>query len=345
MSELAVAESMTADAGTRGSPREPRRVVRLLSFKRLSAIYIFVALFALFALWVPHTFLSLATWRSLLDSQALTAMAALGLLIPVSAGAFDLALGAEIGLTSIFVAWLLVDHGVPVALSIVLTVVLGAGIGGVSALLVGALQMDSFIATLGVQSVGFACTEWLSKNAQILNLPAKFTDFSTRRIGGVTVPVFIMLAVATLIWYVLENTPLGRRVYATGGNEAAARLAGIRTRRVLAGAFISCGVISAGVGLLLTSRLGTGDPTSGPSYLLPAFSAVFLGSTQFRAGRFNVWGTVLAVYVLAVGVTGFQLAGAPVWIPDLFNGLALILAVGLGKFGGLGRAGRRQRRT
>lgn len=96
-------------------------------------------------------------------------------------------------------------------------------------------------------------------------------------------------------------------------------------------------MIAAGVGLLLASRIGTGDPTSGPSFLLPAFSAVFLGSTQFRSGRFNVWGTVVAVYVLAVGVKGLQLGGAPVWIPDLFNGLALILAVGLAKFSTKGK--------
>ena len=82
-------------------------------------------------------------------------------------------------------------------------------------------------------------------------------------------------------------------------------------------------------GLLLTSQLSTGDPTVGPGYLLPVIAAVFLGSTQFRGGRFNIWGTVVAAYTLAVGVKGLQLAGLPIWIPDLFNGAALLLAVGL----------------
>src|ERR1700712_6085208 len=95
---------------------------------------------------------------------------------------------------------------------------------------------------------------------------------------------------------------------------------------------------------MLSASLGTGDPTPGPASLLPAFSAVFLGSTQFRGGRFNVWGTVVAVFVLATGVKGLQLAGAPVWIPELFNGAALLIAVGLAnyersgaRFFGLGR--------
>jgi ribose transport system permease protein len=106
----------------------------------------------------------------------------------------------------------------------------------------------------------------------------------------------------------------------------------VRTSVVVVACFAACGLITALAGTLVTSRLSAGDPTIGPSYLLPAFTAAFLGSTQFRNGRFNVWGTVVAVYVLATGVKGLQLAGAPIWIPDLFNGVALLVAVGLAKY-------------
>jgi ribose transport system permease protein len=116
------------------------------------------------------------------------------------------------------------------------------------------------------------------------------------------------------------------------GNIDAARLAGVRTALVVVLALVACGLIAAFAGALVSSRLATGDPTVGPGYLLPAFAAAFLGSTQFRGGRYNVWGTIVAVYVLATGVKGLQLAGAPVWIPDLFNGVALLLAVGMAKF-------------
>jgi ribose transport system permease protein len=94
-------------------------------------------------------------------------------------------------------------------------------------------------------------------------------------------------------------------------------------------ALVTSGVVAGLAGVLLTSQLSTGDPTVGPGYLLPVIAAVFLGSTQFRGGRFNIWGTVVAAYTLAVGVKGLQLAGLPVWIPDLFNGAALLVAVGL----------------
>ena len=203
-----------------------------LSFRRLSAIYIFLILFVIFSLWIPQTFLTASTWRSVLDGQALTAMAAIALLIPVAAGAFDLAIGAQIGFTSIFISWLLVNHGFSVLIAVPLTVLIGASIGGLSALLVAAFRIDSFIATLGVSSVILACTNWLSGGAQILNLPEGFSNFSTQRIFGITVPVYLMVLIALIVWYVLENTPLGRRIYATGGNEASARLAGDLQHRV-----------------------------------------------------------------------------------------------------------------
>jgi ribose transport system permease protein len=315
-----------------------RRVRAALSFRSVSALYIFAALFVLFALWVPETFLVGDTWKALLDDQALTALVAVALVIPLSAGAFDLAIGAEVGMGSILSAWLLAKLGVPVGWTVVLTLVAGGVIGLASGLLVTVVRIDSFIATLGVSSILLALIAWVSGGQQILDLGAGYQQLGTHQILGITTPVYLMVLVSVAVWYVLERTPAGRRVYATGGNSEAARLAGVRTGRVLVGALCACGAITALAGVLVSSRLATGDPTVGPGYLLPAFAAAFLGSTQFRGGRYNVWGTVVAVYVLATGVKGLQLAGAPVWIPDLFNGVALLLAVGLAKF--QGRAGR-----
>jgi ribose transport system permease protein len=309
-----------------------RRAVRILSFRNISALYIFVAIFAIFSFWVPDTFLVDSTWRAMIDSQAITAMVAVALVIPVAAGAFDLAIGTEVGLGGILVAWLLSSQGLSAPPAIALTILAGALIGLGSGLLITKARITTFIATLGVSSILAAMITWVSGGQQILNLGRGFQQIATGEIGPFTYPVYIMLGIALIAWYVLERTPVGRYVYATGGNPDSARLAGVNTSRVIVGALVACGAISAGAGILLSSSLGTGDPTTGPAYLLPAFSAVFLGSTQFRGGRFNVWGTVVAVFVLATGVKGLQLAGAPVWIPEFFNGAALLLAVGLANF-------------
>ncbi|HEY6762142.1 MAG TPA: ABC transporter permease [Baekduia sp.] len=315
------------------------RVRRALSPRNIGAIYIFIALFVLFALWVPDTFLTKAVWRTLLDQGALTAMVAMALVLPLAAGAFNLAIGAELGFGAILVAWLLAKQDVPVVPAIAGTVAVGCAIGAISGLLITRARIDSFIATLGMSSVLLAGISWVSGSQQILNLGSSFSDVATGQLLGLTYPVWMMLMIALVLWYVTDRTAVGRRLHATGGNEAAARLAGVRTSRVIVLALVACGGITAFAGTLATARIATGDPTIGPAYLLPAYAAAFLGSTQFRGGRYNIWGTVVAVYVLATGVKGLQLAGAPVWIPDLFNGLALLLAVGMAKFQGTARRG------
>jgi ribose transport system permease protein len=309
-----------------------RSLANALSFRNISALYVFVVIFVVFSLWVPETFPTWDTWKALFDSQAVTALLAVGLVVALAAGAFELAIGAELGFGAILVAWLLAEQGLPIVPAIALTVLAGAVIGLIIGLLVVRARIDSFIATLGVSSVLLAMIAWVSDSQQILGLGESFQSIGTTEIFGVTLPVYIMLAVAFAVWYVLERTAVGRRVYATGGNIEAARLAGVRTGLVIVAALITCAAIASLAGILVSSRLGTGDPTIGPAYLLPAFSAAFLGSTQFRGGRFNVWGTVVAVYVLAAGVKGLQLAGAPIWIPDLFNGVALLIAVGMAKY-------------
>jgi ribose transport system permease protein len=305
------------------------RLGRSLSFRNVSALYIFAVTFVIFALWVPDTFLTSTTWKSLLDSQAVTTILAIGLTVALSAGAFDLAIGAELGFGSIFIAWLLVQAGIPTVPAIAITLLAGAVIGAISGWLIVKVRIDSFIATLGVSSVLLAVIDWVSNSQQIIGVNQSVQNIASTQILGQSLPVYLMLIIAVAAWYVLERTPLGRRIYATGGNTEAARLAGVRVSLVLVGTLVACGTIAAFAGILVTGQLATGDPTIGPAYLLPAFSAAFLGSTQFRGGRFNVWGTVVAVYVLATGVKGLQLAGAPIWIPNLFNGLALLVAVGL----------------
>ncbi|WP_405010034.1 ABC transporter permease [Kitasatospora sp. NBC_01539] len=301
---------------------------RAVAFRNVSALYLLAFMVTVFALWVPDTFLTSGTWRSLLSDQAITCLVAVGLVVPTAAGVIDLAIGAEVGLGAVLVARLLVGH-VPLPVAVVLSLLAGAAVGGFSWLMITRARIPSFIATLAIASLLAAATAWVSDSQQIVDLPAGFAELGTGQLFGITYPVYVMLAVAGLLWYVLEHTPAGRRIHATGGNPQAAALVGVRPSRIVLSALVTSGVVAALGGLLLTSQLSTGDPTVGPGYLLPVIAAVFLGSTQFRGGRFNIWGTVVAAYTLAVGVKGLQLAGLPVWIPDLFNGAALLAAVGL----------------
>ena len=306
--------------------------LRAISFRNISAIYIFIAIFIIFAIWTPQTYLTVGVWRSLLDAQSVTALAAIAALIPLVTGVFNLAIGAEVGFAGILTAFLLARAGLPVEAAVPLTLLAGALIGLISGLIITKVKIDSFIATLGMSSILLAGIAWVSGSQQILNLGDVFRTLAITQIFGITLPVYILVIVALATWYVLEKTPVGRRMYAIGYNADGARLAGVNIERLQVASLMAGGVIAALAGILLTSRINAGDPTVGPSLLLPALTAVFLGSTQFRGGRFNVWGTVLAVYVLAAGIKGLQLVGAPQWINELFNGVALLLAVGLSRW-------------
>lgn len=286
-------------------------------------------MFVIFAIWVPDQFLSWAVWRSLIDINSINAIVAIAVLFPLASGAFDLAVGAEVGLGSILVAWLLGNEHIGVGTSILLALLAGAVVGVTSGLLIVRARIESIIATLGVSSILFAFIRWISADQQILNLGAGFQSIATSQLFGVTYSTWFMLIIAIAVWYILERTTLGRRVYATGGNIQTARLAGVRTSLVVVLCLVACGVIASFAGVLSASQLAVGDPTVGPPFLLPAYAAALLGATQFRGGRYNVPGTVVAIYVLATGIKGLQLIGAPAWIPDLFNGIALLVAVGV----------------
>ncbi|MGR7025785.1 ABC transporter permease [Geodermatophilus sp. URMC 62] len=323
----ASAVAASADPGAGRSP-----LLRALSFRNMSAVYIFVLLFLVFALWTPDSFLAAGTWRSLLDAEAITALAGLAALIPLLTGAFNLAVGAEVGLGGILAAVLLSQAGLSVPVTVVVTLLVGAAVGLVSGLIITKVKIDSFIATLGMSSILSAAIAWLSNSQQVLGLGTEFSKLALTQIFGITLPVYLLLIVAIVAWYLTERTPMGRRMYAVGYNPDGARLAGINNARLQIGSLMAGGVLASLAGILLTARINVGDPSLGPSLLLPALTAVFLGSTQFRGGRFNIWGTVVAVYVLAVGIKGLQLVGAPNWINLLFNGLALLIAVGLARW-------------
>lgn len=306
--------------------------LRALSFRNISAVYIFVVMFVVFSLWIPDRFLQTGVWRSMLDAEALTGLAAIAALIPLVCGSLNLAIGAQVGFTAILSAHLLARVGLPIAVQLPVVIAVGALIGLVTAVVITRLRVEPIVATLAMSSILLAGMAWVSDSQQILDLGPDYSALANTQWFGVTVPVYLLLAVALLTWFVLEKTPVGRRMYATGFNPASARLAGIGVARVQTGALMAGGAVAALAGALLTSRLNAGDPTVGPSFLLPALTAVFLGSTQFRGGRFNVWGTIVALYVLAVGIKGLQLGGSPRWVNDLFYGAALILAVALSQW-------------
>ena len=302
---------------------------RGFGFSRFSGLYVFAVLVVVYSIWLPHTFPKSTTVQTVAGNQALTGVAALGLVCAMSVGVFDLSIANVLGLSSTVGAALMVRSHVAPGLAILIVLAMGLGIGLVNGLLVVRFRINSIVATLGMSSVVLAFDDKITDGQFITPVPSAFSTLMSGSLAGIPTPFIVLIVVAFLMWYLLEHTPLGRRMIATGAGQDAARLAGTNTGAMQFVGPMIAGTLASLAGLMLLSTVGSAAPDSGPSYLLPLFAAVYLGSTQIRPGRFNIWGTIVALYVLATGVKGLQLAGGQYWVGELFNGVALILAVGV----------------
>ena len=314
---------------TEQTPKRASRRKFNAGFDRFSGIYLWALFIIVFGIWVPNEFLTTSTLHSVAAQQAVTGMVALAVLIPLSAGLYDLSVGATSNLCGILTVVLLNNHHWAVVPAILAGVVCGMAVGAVNSFVIVKLGVNSFIATLGMSSILSAVLVIVSSNSQPLPpTSTAFNNFTQTTVAGFQIVVLYLIILGFILWWLLAHTPVGRYFYAVGGNTEAARLSGVRINRWSTVSLLISGTIAGLAGVMFSSLNGP-SLNFGPTLLLPAFAAAFLGSTQLTPGRFNVWGTLLAIYVLATGVQGLQLVSGASWLSDMFNGVALIVAVAL----------------
>ena len=289
-----------------------------------------VLLIALFSILLPDTFPTMLNFRSIVADKAIIALLSLAAMIPMAAGKIDLTVGYGIVLWHILAISLQTMLDVPWPVAVVMVLVLGAVVGLLNGVLVEVARIDSFIATLGTGTVLYAIALWHTGGRQVVaKLPQGFLALNNTQLFGVPITGFYVLGFAVLLWFVLEHLPVGRYLYAIGANPKAAALNGIPVQRFTVGAFVTSGLLTAVAGVLLASKLRIGQASVGLEYLLPALVGAFLGSTTIKPGRVNVWGTVIGVLILAVGIAGIQQVGGSFWVEPLFNGVTLLIAIGI----------------
>ncbi|MET0821385.1 MAG: ABC transporter permease [Aeromicrobium sp.] len=318
---------------TTATPKGPRTSAkRPAEPERFALLGVWAVLFLVFSLIVPETFPTTANISNMLGSQAVLLVLALGLIVPLRAGDYDLSVASTLNLSAVVVAVLNVNQGWNIWAAVIAAILVSMVVGVVNGFIITRFDIDPFIVTLGIGTVVQGLIYQISNSVTITGVDRKLSDtMLTQPFLAIPVDFYYAIALCVLVWYVFDHTAFGQRLLFAGQSRDVARLNGVNVSRLR---WVSM-IISAGVagvaGVIYAGTTASADPTSGAAFLLPAFAACFLGSTVLKIGRFNPWGTLIAVYFLVTGITGLQLMGAQQYVQQLFYGGALVIAVIMSK--------------
>ena len=323
----------TDPAKTAATPKAPRKAAkRPAEPERFALLGVWAVLFLVFSLIVPETFPTTANISNMLGSQAVLLVLALGLIVPLRAGDYDLSVASTLNLSAVVVAVLNVNQGWNIWAAVIAAILVSMVVGVVNGFIITRFDIDPFIVTLGIGTVVQGLIYQISNSVTITGVDRQLSDtMLTQPFLAIPVDFYYAIALCILVWYVFDHTAFGQRLLFAGQSRDVARLNGVNVSGLR---WVSM-IISAGVagvaGVIYAGTTASADPTSGAAFLLPAFAACFLGSTVLKIGRFNPWGTLIAVYFLVTGITGLQLMGAQQYVQQLFYGGALVVAVIMSK--------------
>ncbi|MFD7446635.1 ABC transporter permease [Streptomyces sp. NPDC059909] len=288
---------------------------------------ILVAVIVVFSLWQPDSFFSWINFNATFAQQAIIVMVALGAMIPLIVGEFDLSIGTNAGLAAILTVGLCQMQGLRPWPAIAIAVAVSGLVGLLNGLIVTRLKVNSFVATLGMATAIGGFGQLYTHQQDIPSAPTDLVAIGRAEVFNLPVTVIVALATAAVLAVALQLLPIGRQLLAVGANRRAAELTGIRPDLRIVTSFLVGGLVAGVGGALYGANLGAAGNQTGATLLLPAFAAAFLGSTTITPGRYNVLGTLVAVLLLAFTVSGLEQVGVQPWIESVVQGIALIAAV------------------
>lgn len=316
--------------GTEVSAKE-KGIDWLVELEKYALILAWIALIVVFAFVAPSSFLQWPTFSSIIfGSQAVLVVLTLGLIIPLTAGDFDVSVAAVLTFSAMILAVLNAKMGLPLWQAVLACLAMGLIVGFLNAFFIIFFRIHSLIVTLGTASVIQGLILWISSSQTLSGVSPGLIDWViVNRLFDIPLAFYYAMALGVIIWYVFEFTPIGRRLLFVGRGREVARLSGISVVRVRGVALVASSVIATLAGIINVGTTGGADPLSGLTFLLPAFAAAFLGATSIVPGRFNPLGSIIAVFFLVTGITGLNFLGVDTFVQNMFNGAALILAVSL----------------
>ncbi len=276
-------------------------------------------------------FFSVNNIMNVLRQVSVVGILAVGMTFVILTGGIDLSVGAVMALVGTLSAGLMVNTGLPASLALPAGLFIGLGIGIFNGALVAWGKMPAIIVTLATMGMARGLGLIYSGGYPVSGIPSWISWFGVGRVGVVPVPVIIMVVIYAVAWVLLQRTAFGRHVYALGGNELAARLSGVKTRRVKLAVYGISGVTAALAALILTGRLMSGQPNAGVGFELDAIAAVVLGGTAIAGGRGLILGTLIGAVLLGILNNGLNLMGINPYLQDVIKGAIILLAIYIGR--------------
>jgi erythritol transport system permease protein len=327
----------TIAAADKASPSVLLQILKLRTFIALIAVALF------FAFMAPN-FVSLGNAVIVSKHVAINAILAIGMTYVILTGGIDLSVGSIVGLVGMVAGGLLV-YGLPLPMFgvviypnvvevVLISLGVGIAIGAINGVLITKLSVAPFIATLGTLYVARGAALLLSGGATFPNLVGKpelgnegFPVIGAGRLLGIPYSILILVVLALIAAYIAARTPFGRRVYAVGGNERAAKLSGVRVDRIKIAVYMISGFCAAVTGLIVSSQLVASHPASGETFELNAIAAAVLGGTSLSGGRGTIGGTIIGAFVIGVLGDGLVMMGVSEFWQMVIKGLVIIAAV------------------
>ena len=301
-------------------------------FRKYAIFLVLILLIVLFSILSPF-FLTWSNLTNIFVQQSYVIIAATGLAFVMISGGMDLSIGFQISLIGVTTAALVKWYGFPLPLALASGLVLGIILGLFNGFMGIRLKVHPLIVTLGTMTVFRGLSYIVSKQTVILNLPPAFKYMGQGYIfGAIPFSVILMVGTVLIAGFILNFTYLGRHIYALGGNEEAARLAGININRLKLIVFAISGFFVALAALVLFGRAGSASSSTGPGTEFSAITAAFLGGISFKGGEGKIWGLVTGVFILGVLSNGMQLVGMGTYSQYIVQGFVLLGAVGFDEF-------------
>jgi ribose transport system permease protein len=294
--------------------------------RRFSVVVIFLGLVLIFGA-ISGDFLTPSNLLNVARQTSIVAIVSVGMTFTILTAGIDLSVGSLVAVTGALAAMASARWGMPVPVAILVGMASGAVAGGISGLLVAKGGLPPFVATLAMMAAARGATLVITDARPITGVTKAFRDFGNGFLLGVPIPVWVLIMVAVLAWWVLAYTRFGRYVYALGGNEETAKLAGINVDRIKILVYVISGALSGLAGMILAARLNSAQPTAGIAMELDAIAAVVLGGTSLAGGAGGVGGSVIGALIMGTLANGLNLAEVPSYIQKLIQGAVIVLAV------------------